>query len=144
MLFAPPRVASPWMPFWRPPEGPHANLKQFWAGSAARALPLKASALVRRGLRPGPRAVRGPDLREGWLKPPTPQENKFKVWGLVDWVGWWRAFAGGQGLPHKSCRGTPPYPPPLPPRFGGKEGKREVFTSRNPSNKPPHSPNLKP
>ena len=36
--------------------------------------------------------------------------------------------------PRKSCRGTP----------GGKEGKKEVFTPRNPSNTPPGSADPKP
>ena len=62
VLFAPPRVASPWMPFWRPPEGPRANLSNFGRGRRLGRSPLKASALVRRGLWPGPRAARGPDL----------------------------------------------------------------------------------
>ena len=42
--------------------------------------------------------------------------------------------------PRQSCRGTPPYPV----LGGGKEGKREVFTSGNPSNTPIALKPLKP
>ena len=36
---------------------------------------------------------------------------------------------GWPGPPWKSCLGTPPCPPPPFAFWGGKEGKREVFTS---------------
>ena len=53
-----------------------------------------------------------PGFKSLRLKPPTPQENKFKVWGLVDWVcgsglgggvgglsgSWGWGVGGGQGL----------------------------------------------
>ena len=64
--------------------------------------------------------------------------------GLAVGRGWGAENADFGGAP-KNCAPTPPTPPPPPPGiWGGKEGKREVFTSSNPSNTPPGSADPKP